>query len=82
MLTTYQGDWMQLNSEWAPSRILPETLQFYPYNLSIIGIPFGEHTLNFTTHAQGDFILGKLLVAFIAWKKRSLSILCLANPNY
>ncbi len=55
MLTTYQGDWMQ-ESKWCPSRIF-QTLQFYPYNFSITGIPFGQHTLNFTAHAQGNFVL-------------------------
>ena len=55
MLTTYQGDWMQ-ESAWCPSRIF-QTLQFYPYNFSITGIPFGEHYLNFTSHAQGNLVL-------------------------
>jgi hypothetical protein len=55
MLTTYQGDWMQ-ESAWCPSRIF-RTLQFYPYNFSITGIPFGEHYLNFTSHAQGNLVL-------------------------
>jgi len=55
MLTTYQGDWMQ-EIAWCPSRIF-RTLQFYPYNFSITGIPFGEHYLNFTSHAAGNLVL-------------------------
>ena len=54
-VTTYQGDWMQ-ESAWCPSRIF-QTLQFYPYNFSITGIPFGEHIINFTAHAQGNVVL-------------------------
>ena len=79
MLTTYQGDWMQ-KSEWAPSRIF-KTLQFYPYNFSIFGIPFGEHTLNFTTHAQGNFVLGNGSGRVYSLEKTvSLKFFVLANP--
>ena len=55
MLTTYQGDWMR-DIAWCPSRIF-SILQFYAYNFSITGIPFGEHHLNFTSHAQGNLVL-------------------------
>ena len=55
MLTTYQGDWMR-EIAWCPSRIF-SILQFYAYNFSITGIPFGEHHLNFTSHAQGNLVL-------------------------
>jgi hypothetical protein len=79
MLTIYQGDWMQ-KSEWAPSRIF-QTLQFYPYNFSIFGIPFGEHTLNLTTHAQGNFVLGNGSGrGYILEKTISFKFFVLANP--
>ncbi len=79
MLTTYQGDWMQ-KSEWAPSRIF-QTLQFYPYNFSIFGIPFGEHTLNFTTHAQGNFVLANYSGRVYNLEKTiSCKFFVLANP--
>jgi hypothetical protein len=79
MLTTYQGDWMQ-KSEWAPSRIF-QTLQFYPYNFNIFGIPFGEHTLNFTTHAQGNFVLANYSGRVYSLEKTiSFKFFVLANP--
>jgi hypothetical protein len=54
-LTTYQGDWMQ-ESAGCPSRIF-QTLQFYPYNFSIAGIPVGKHSVDFTARADGNFVL-------------------------
>jgi hypothetical protein len=79
MVTTYQGDWMQ-ESKWCPSRIF-RTLQFYPYNFSITGIPFGEHTLNFTAHAQGNFVLENGSGRVYSLEKTvSLKFLVLANP--
>ena len=58
MLTTYQGDWMQ-ESRWCTFPRRTSSMyrsDFIQYNF-ITGIPFGEHRLTFTAHAQGNFAL-------------------------
>ena len=66
-VNTYQGDWIN-DSVWCPSRIY-QTIQFYPYNFSIRGIPFGEHSLNFTAHVRGDFALANYSARFYSLEK-------------
>jgi hypothetical protein len=78
--TTYKGDWMQEIKWCRPSSIF-YTLPFYGFNFSITGIPFGQHTVNFTGHAQGDFVLanGSFRV-YVLEKTVSLTFFVLANP--
>jgi len=79
-VTTYQGDWMQ-ESKWCRPSSIFYTLPFYGFNFSITGIPFGQHTVNFTGHAQGDFVLanGSGCEYFLE-KTVSLTFFVLANP--
>jgi hypothetical protein len=83
MLTTYQGDWMQ-ESRWCtfPRRTsIMYRSDFIQYNFSITGIPFGEHRLNFTAHAQGNFALENTSARVFSLKKTiSMKISVRANP--
>ena len=76
--TFYKGDWMQERT-WCPWS--SQTNQFHTYNFSITGIPLGQHTIVFTGHATGNFVLangsGR---AFVLEKTVSIRFFVLANP--
>ena len=79
-LTTYQGDWMQ-KIEFAPWPKVTHTSYFHPFNFSITGIPFGEHSINFTSTAQGITVLENMSGrVYILEKTRTVKFSMRANP--
>ena len=78
ILTTYQGDWMQEN-KWLTSDI-DTSFHFYPYNFSITGIPFGEHTVNFTTNTQCTIVLDNAPAHYEIEKTVSVKFFMFADP--
>lgn len=71
--TYYQGDWM-LEKEFCSPTILTE--DFHSYNFSVSSIPSGQHTIEFTGNAQGDFVLANgSSVAFSMEKSVSVNLL-------
>jgi hypothetical protein len=76
--TTYKGDWMH-ESKWCHK--IYETMQFHQYNFSVTDIPFGQHTVTFTSYAQGYFFFAnRSAVAYFLEKTVSLKFFVLANP--
>jgi|WetSurMetagenome_2_1015567.scaffolds.fasta_scaffold173444_1 hypothetical protein len=58
-MTKYQGDWMAERGTCPyPRDKYGHRESSLQYNFSIDNIPFGSHSLNFTTHAQGTYIKG------------------------
>jgi len=76
--TFYKGDWMQ-KPTWCPWS--SQSNEFHTCNFSITGIPSGQHTVEFTGHATGNFVLANGSgVAYSLEKTVSLKIFVIANP--
>ncbi len=50
-VASYKGDWMEKDA-WVPADHFQNFLQF---SVNVTDIPFGEHSLNITAHARGEF---------------------------
>ena len=51
---SYKGDWME-RVEGCPYPNTHERLNFIQFNVNVTDIPFGEHSLNITAGAQGEY---------------------------
>jgi hypothetical protein len=54
-VASYKGDWMEKDA-WVPYPNTADHFQnFLQFSVNVTDIPFGEHSLNITAHARGEF---------------------------
>jgi len=54
-VASYKGDWMEKDA-WVPYPNTADHFQnFLQFSVNVTDIPFGEHSLNITARAQGEF---------------------------